>query len=234
MANALRVNTNIDLNLNRLLNSAYELLAVLPPQPGVQGRFVQVDDKLYYGDSAITWAMVPTTSQLEMAPRFVGALDVSSGTISLLTPTADPRDGSQTWDAGDYGVIAVAGVLTVQPSYGSVTTEVGDMVVCIQDPAVDNASFMIVERNQKPQAIVTLTSLFPVPVAAWTTVGPGVHEATIAAAPIFAVPHSAEVRLASTGDVEVFGIRYAGTNIILTANGALPPAVAYTLAVTGV
>ena len=67
-------------NLTEIRRVAIEQLTALPATPEVAGRIVQVGNTLYYGLNAATWQSL----QAAIDPlRFVGGLDVSTGSVPL-------------------------------------------------------------------------------------------------------------------------------------------------------
>lgn len=217
-------------NGNEIRSVSFEKVAALPAVPMTQGQFLQVvgpvNAGLWYASTPTDWVRVITGVELNLRPRFVGAVDVSSGIIPLITPNADLVDGSTNWDSGDTAVVSVAGVLVPAPSYGSANVSVGDQIVCISAGVPGgNADFMVIETNAgtaPPSSFSTI--VLPTD---WVG-GPGAWEVPVA------LPGSGD--LAKTvfttdvaNNVEVFfGVERAAGVVKLTATTVVSPPSKYT------
>lgn len=220
-------------NLTEIRRVAVEQLTALPAQPEVAGRLVQVGSTLYYGLDAATWQSL----QSAIDPlRFVGGIDVSSGNVPLATPLADPAGGN-AWQAGDYGVVTVGGVLTTAPNSGDVNVEVGDMVICISAPAAGNGNFAIIERNPIPATGVPVGENISFGPTDWNPTGnPNEWEVKLGLA-VIKLPYSAQaVNITSPTQplfVDQFATKFDTGLVFFVAHGVTAPADKYEARVLG-
>ena len=133
---------------NELRDWSVEKLAATPSAL-YAGRFWQntTDNSLYYSPDGAVVVRLSTLNDVETRTRFVGVLNLATGSIPLITPIAD-INAETSWDAGDFGCVGVGGTLAPIPGFGNETAAVGDLVICIQNNPTGNSAFMIVERNQ--------------------------------------------------------------------------------------
>lgn len=220
-------------NLTEIRRVAIEQLTALPATPEVAGRIVQVGNTLYYGLNAATWQSL----QAAIDPlRFVGGLDVSTGSVPLVTPLADPAGGN-AWQAGDYGIVTVAGTLAPAPNSGNVDVEVGDMLVCISAPAAGNGNFAVIERNPIPATGVPVGENISFGPADWYPTGnPNEWEVKLGLA-VIKLPYSAQaVNVTSATQplfIDNFATKFDVGVVFLQAHGPAAPADKYECRVLG-
>lgn len=223
-----QVYVHANMNGNEIRNVSLEKLAAHPIGAALYaGRFWELTSNggVYYSPDGVAVLQLLTGVEVESRARFVGALDLSAGTVPLATTLVDSLNGETTWDAGDKGVVTVAGVLVPAPAGGNADVQVGDIVMAIVDNPSSNADFVVIESNL-PTNMVTAIPPFTVGAADWIG-APGAWIATkpLASATEQIVAYS--VRDAATNEVAQFGVVLSAGSITLQASTVLAPTGTY-------
>lgn len=216
---------HIDMQGNEVRNASVHKLAAHPAGANLYaGRMWELTSNggLYYSPDGIAIVQLLTAAEVESRSRFVGALDLSSGTISLITPVADSLNGETTWDAGDKGIVTVAGVLVPAPAGGNAAVQAGDIVMSLVDNPASNSDFVVIQSNL-PANLPTVNAPLTVVPGDWIG-APGAWVATKAldGAADQAIAYS--IRDAGTNEVVQFGVVLGIGSISLQASTPAAPA----------
>jgi hypothetical protein len=218
------VNTNMNYRGNEIRQVSLEKIAALPTSPLVQGQILQVGAKIYYGDTASSWKQLVTLQDLTAKPRHVGGLNLSTGTISLVTPNAD-TDSTTNWNIGDFGIVVTGGVLSPAPGGGNKTVQPGDMVFMVANTAATNADFIIIESNQAQPASLT-PNFADILTTDWTGAA-GAWTCTKTTTVSNNIPFGVAIINSSNNQIELFDVELTASTVKINSSNVVKPSATY-------